>query len=216
MGSKERIERQKVMLRREILDAAMEMFAKEGYTHVSMRKIANKIEYSPTIIYYYFKDKAHLLNCICDDTFAELIKGFEALRPNFSDPLTCLRTGLRVYVDFGLKHPNHYQVAFMACGAGTGRYNFEGSVYEEAFNFIRTAVKECVRQNKVRKLDIEATSQALWVAAHGLTSLLIVDKDFPWINQDKLINYLIDLLIKGMKHSQKHGPQGEEKAKSQR
>jgi len=216
MGSKERIERQKLMLRQEILDAAMEMFAKEGYTSVSMRKIAHKIEYSPTIIYHYFKDKAHLLSCICDDTFAELIKNFESLGPDSGDPLTRLKMGLRVYVDFGLKHPNHYQVAFMACCSETSRYNFEGSVHEEAFNFIRDVVKDCVKQNKFRKLDIETTSQALWASAHGLTSLLIVDKDFPWVKQDKLINYLIDLLIKGMKHSRMYGPQGEEKAGSMR
>jgi AcrR family transcriptional regulator len=213
MGSKERIERRKVMLRQEILDAAMEMFAKDGYTHVSMRKIAYKIEYSPTIIYHYFKDKAHLLTCVCDDIFAELIKRFEALGPDSGDPLARLRMGLHIYIDFGLKHPNHYQVAFMTSLAETTRYDFEGSIHQEAFNFIRSAVKECVRQNKVRKHDVETTSQALWVAVHGLTSMLIVDRDFPWVNQDKLINYLIDLLIKGMKYSYKDSPHGEEKVK---
>jgi AcrR family transcriptional regulator len=201
MGSKERIERQKLLVRQEILDAAREMFVKEGYTHVSMRKIADKIEYSPTIIYHYFKDKADLLNCICDDTFTELRKRFEYIEPNFSDPLLRLRMGLRAYMEFGLKYPNQYLVAFMSCNTEETRRNVEGSVYEGAFAFIRKVVKDCVKQQKIRNLDVEMASQSLWAAAHGLTSLLIVDRKFPWANQDKLMDYLTDLLIEGLKAS---------------
>ena len=51
MGIKERQTRQKEMLRQEILDAARNLFIKDGYENVSMRKIAEKIEYSPTTIY---------------------------------------------------------------------------------------------------------------------------------------------------------------------
>ena len=60
MGVKERREREKESLRQDILDVAREMFATEGYESVSMRKIADKIEYSPTTIYLYFKDKNEL------------------------------------------------------------------------------------------------------------------------------------------------------------
>ena len=56
MGIKERRAREKEQLRRQILSAARELFVNEGYENVSMRKIANKIEYSPTTIYLYFKD----------------------------------------------------------------------------------------------------------------------------------------------------------------
>ena len=57
MGIKERRERQKEHLREEILEAARELFLKEGVENVSMRAIAKRIEYSPTTIYLYFKDK---------------------------------------------------------------------------------------------------------------------------------------------------------------
>ena len=57
MGIKERQVRQKEVLRQDILDAARDLFIEEGYENTSMRKIAERIEYSPTTIYYYFKDK---------------------------------------------------------------------------------------------------------------------------------------------------------------
>ena len=50
MGTKERRAREKEQLRRQIIDAARELFVSEGYANVSMRKIADKIEYSPTVI----------------------------------------------------------------------------------------------------------------------------------------------------------------------
>ena len=72
MGVKERKARQKKFLRQEILDAASELFVKDGFENVSMRRIADKIEYSPTTIYLYFKDKAGLLEQVCQETFARL------------------------------------------------------------------------------------------------------------------------------------------------
>ena len=75
MGTKERRAREKEQLRRQILVAARELFVNEGYESVSMRKkFANKIEYSPTTIYLYFKDKADLLDSVCKETLPEPVK----------------------------------------------------------------------------------------------------------------------------------------------
>jgi AcrR family transcriptional regulator len=50
LGIRERREREKAEIREKILDAARELFVNEGYEAVSMRKIADRIEYSPTAI----------------------------------------------------------------------------------------------------------------------------------------------------------------------
>ena len=115
MGSIERRERQKENLRREILDAAREMFIDEGYEAVSMRKIANRIEYSPTTIYLYFKDKSELFNQLCEETFAQLAQRLENLHRKHSDPLDYLRAGLRCYIDFGLKNPRTARARSARC-----------------------------------------------------------------------------------------------------
>src|SRR5258708_13353009 len=113
MGLQERREREKKELRQEILDAARDLFVREGFENVSMRKIAEKIEYSPTTIYLYFQDKADLLDCICEETFARLIKKQSVLDQTIADPLDRLRKNLRGYIEFGFKPPNHYKVAVM-------------------------------------------------------------------------------------------------------
>src|SRR5215813_4153179 len=113
MGPKHRREREKEALRQDILDAARELFVKEGFENVSMRRIAEKIEYSPTTIYLYFEDKAALFMAICEETFAKLANQMATIAQASDDPVEALRRGCRAYVDFGLKYPNHYRVTFI-------------------------------------------------------------------------------------------------------
>lgn len=201
MGSKERRERAKENLREQIMDAARELFVSEGYESVSMRKIADKIEYSPTTIYLYFKDKTDLLVQLCDETFARLGERLERIRQKQEDPLLALREAARAYVKFGLQHPNHYKIVFITPlqqEVDDERYAFEGSMGERTFNYLRECVSVCVEQKKFRPVDVETTSQALWAAMHGVTSLLVAHTDFPWVSREKLIDHVIDTMIKGL------------------
>src|SRR3974377_818614 len=113
MGVQERRARERQELRQEILAAARDLFVREGFENVSMRKIAEKIEYSPTTIYLYFNDKADLLDCLCEETFARLLRKQNQIAQTVSSPLERLRQGLRGYIEFGLKYPNDYTVTFM-------------------------------------------------------------------------------------------------------
>ncbi len=73
MGVTERRERERVEIRQKILDAARELFATEGYERVTMRRIAEAIEYSPTTIYHHFEDKDDLVNALCEKAFSALL-----------------------------------------------------------------------------------------------------------------------------------------------
>ncbi len=199
-GPKQRREREKEALRQVILDAARELFAKEGYENVSMRRIAEKIEYSPTTIYLYFEDKASLLFAICEETFAKLAKRMATLAKASDDPVESLRRGCRAYVDFGLKYPNHYRITFINhpdLHLGAEHYLRKGSMGLKCYETLRAGVAECIRQKRFRVEDVEAVTQTFWAGGHGITSLLITKPDFPWANKDKLIDLMIDVYIKG-------------------
>src|SRR3974377_491950 len=113
MGVKERKAREKTHLRQEILMAASELFVKEGFENVSMRRIAEKIEYSPTTIYLYFKDKAELLEQGCHGTFERLSAHLKRILEQPGDPTERLKRGLLAYIHFGLENPHHYRATFM-------------------------------------------------------------------------------------------------------
>jgi AcrR family transcriptional regulator len=202
MGIKERREKAKDNLRQEIFDAASELFAKEGVANVSMRKIAEKIEYSPTTIYLYFKDKTTLLHQICEETFAKLAAEVEKIKDTSDDPLEILRGGMRAYIEFGLKHPNHYEVVFITPIDNyidkDFEYTFEDSMGKVAFEKLVESVVRCVEAGVIKNGDVELISQTLWAGMHGLTSLLIGHKDFPFVEQERLIECLIEMMIKGL------------------
>src|ERR687883_454319 len=69
MGIKERHERDREAVRRAILDAARELFVREGYQNVSIRKIAERIEYSPAAIYGYFPSKDDIFFALAEEGF---------------------------------------------------------------------------------------------------------------------------------------------------
>lgn len=200
MGVKARREREKEQLRQVILDAARELFVKEGYEKVSMRNIADKIEYSPTTIYLYFKDKTELLFAICDETFDKLRKKMKALLEGCEDPLVCLRKGCRAYVDFGLKHPNHYKITFInhpELHLGKEHYLRQGSSGMQCYDSMRVAVQRCIDRNLFKETDADAVSQALWANNHGITALLITKPNFSWVQKDRLIDLTINAAIDG-------------------
>jgi AcrR family transcriptional regulator len=201
MGSKERREREKESLRQEILDAARELFAEQGYESVSMRKIAERIEYSPTTIYLYFNDKDELLFSLCQETFSKLVKYIETISDAQSGPVEKLKMGLRAYVDFGLQYPNHYKVTFMQSLRPETRkpYDLEDSMGQRAFDRLCYLVHDCVQEGHFAEHDTMLISHSLWASAHGITSLLISKPLYPWPDREKLIALTIDSAVNGFK-----------------
>ncbi len=181
------------------MDAAREMFVAEGYANVSMRKIADKIGYSPTTIYLYFKDKTDLVHQICEQTFARLAQNIKAIQQLSDNPMEKLRSGLREYIHFGLKHPSQYEIVFITPLPINFETSFEESNGAIAFGTMREVVAECVSANLLKNNDIELLSQTFWAGIHGVTSLLIQHSGFPFVEREKLIDGMIDTLITGTK-----------------
>ena len=181
-------------LRKVILDAAREIFVRAGYENFSMRKLAEKIEYSPGSVYLHFKSKEELFECLVDESFACLLKTLMDLRngQEGQDPAEELKKGLRAYVDFGLRNRNDYRFAFMLRPPVEKRpYKVHG-----AFEALRYMVRRCVEEKRFRAVDVETTAQALWTSVHGITSLLIQRRPtFPWVPKKKLIAQVISTAV---------------------
>lgn len=202
MGVTERRSRHRLALRHQILNAAREVFVREGYESVSMRKIAERIKYSPTTIYLYFRDKADLLHCLTEETFGRLAEIMERITRDTPDVLERLRKGLRAYVDFGLSHPSDYRVAFMLDygKSYTSPIRDPHSAAARAYGTFTAAVQACIEQGRFRPIDVETASQVLWAPLHGVTSLLISEPDFPWIDRERLITMVIDSALRGFQN----------------
>ena len=111
MGLKERQERDREAVSRAILDAARDLFVAEGYQNVSMRKIAERIEYSPAAIYGYFPSKDDIFFALAEEGFRLLIGQTSLERPPAGgqvDPLYCIRQALMRVYEFSKSHPEYF------------------------------------------------------------------------------------------------------------
>jgi AcrR family transcriptional regulator len=202
MGVAERKAREKEELKQQILDAARELFVREGYESVSMRKIAAKIEYSPGSIYTYFKDKDEILDCLCEETFLKLhLEKLAKVSQMKGGALEVLKKGMETYIRFGLEHPDHYVVTFVLKAAPYEQPGNRGTRKAQAgqkcFDDMRNAVRRCIEEGKIKNADLEETSQALWAGIHGLTALLITQPGFPFVEREKLIKRTVEILVRG-------------------
>ena len=116
MGIKERQERDREAVHRAILDAARELFVTEGYRNVSIRKIAEKIEYSPAAIYGYFASKDDIFYALAEEGF-RLLHGSngDAFNAQLAglEPLERIRTILLRLYEFSRQQPQYFELMFL-------------------------------------------------------------------------------------------------------
>src|SRR6058998_1532911 len=116
MGIKERQERDREAVRRAILDAARDLFVNEGYQNVSIRKIAERIEYSPAAIYSYFPSKDDIFFALAEEGFRLL--GDPGAAPALTElnalaPLERLRVIFGRLYQFSRQHPQYFALMFV-------------------------------------------------------------------------------------------------------
>jgi AcrR family transcriptional regulator len=207
MGIKERRSREKEYLRQEILDAARQLFLRNGYENVSMREIAAKIDYSPTTIYLYFRNKIELFHCLCEEAFGKLEQELKSIvgRPQegtavATDPVGSLRKGAGAYIRFGLNYPHHYRLLFLTPHpeGEDSEFQYKGSAGERSFQFLLGLISLGIEQGKFRKSDPMMLAQACWAVMHGITSLLITQNDFPWVEREAVIQGVVETLMRGI------------------
>jgi AcrR family transcriptional regulator len=206
MGVQERRERERLETREKILEAARELFITEGYDGVSMRKVAEKIEYSPTALYVHFADKEQLFLELCHSDFRRLAESFTKLA-HTPDPIERIRQIGQAYISFGLQNPNHYRMMFMTahpCVPDPGLLG-KGNPEEDAYAFLRQTVSEAIAAGALRPelQDPDLVAQTLWAGVHGVVSLQIAKGEDDWVPwcgfQDRatlMIGRLLDGLLK--------------------
>ncbi|HZJ53623.1 MAG TPA: TetR/AcrR family transcriptional regulator, partial [Myxococcaceae bacterium] len=112
MGTAQRRAREKSEIRRRILDAARDIVKREGFGALTVRKIADAIEYAPGTLYLYFENRDAIARELSFDGFRKLLDAF-APAMRIADPLSRLEATGRAYVGFGMEHPETYRLIFM-------------------------------------------------------------------------------------------------------
>ncbi len=193
-----RKERQKEELKVKILTAAKELFMLKGFEDTSIRNIAEKIEYSPTTIYLYFKDKDDIFYALHMEGFALLNQYFRPLG-HVEDPFERLKAISKAYINFAMENGEFYDLMFII-RSPMKSLSKDDSNWEEgtrAFGFVLNTISECISKGYFKGMNPEVLAFTVWSMVHGIASLEIRNRCsvVSELNQIDLAKKAGDLVI---------------------
>ncbi len=204
VGVKERRERERTATRQRILDAARELLVEGGWDALTMRALAERIEYSPTAIYVHFADKEALLTelSVCD--FHQFTQHLAAALPPDARPLDRLRFLGRAYVAFAQEHPTTYRHLFLTDREITEEAQARKPP-EDAYDVLLATVGACVAAGELHAGWSDRphhVAQALWGGLHGLVALhMTMPKrtHLPLVPLPEQADVMMDALVAGFR-----------------
>lgn len=205
MGVKERQEREREAVSRAILDAARELFVAEGYSNVSIRKIAEKIEYSPAAIYSYFPSKDDIFLALTEEGFRLLFGKGEEMMPA-GTRIESIRQGFWHLYEFSKAHPEYFALMFVdrsvpRISRDWQRFGFVREMKKKMADRIREAVEA---GDFPAGTDSDAVFRILAAAIHGVAVWRLCDRMAPGEDADALARDTLDAALTGLQAGIRH------------
>ena len=203
MGIVERKARQKADLRARILEASRAIVLADGFAGLTMRKIAQAIEYSPGTIYLHFAGRDEIARDLCIAGFRDLVA---ALTPvaGLPEPRARLEALAAAYVRFGLEQPETYRLIFMEDPT------IVKAIYErpdaggpddpgvQAYGLLTGGFHELQAAGRLKPdADAMVLTDVLWTTLHGVVSLKLTCPGFPATPTETLVPVLLKTLFDG-------------------
>jgi AcrR family transcriptional regulator len=203
VGVKERQEREREATARAILDAARELFVAEGYNHVSIRKIAEKIEYSPAAIYSYFPSKDDIFLALAEEGFRLLFTSAECARreqPHHA-PIDCIRSAFLNVYEFSKNHPEYHALMFLdrsvpRISQDWQRFGFVREMRLQLTDLIRQAIDA---GDFPADCNPEVVFRVLMVSIQGVAAMRLCDRLMPGEDADGLARTTLEAAMTGLR-----------------
>jgi AcrR family transcriptional regulator len=203
LGVKERQEREREAVSRAILDAARELFVTHGYHEVSIRKIADRIEYSPAAIYGYFPSKDDIFFALAEEGFRLLFSYGDSSEccDKDEDPGDTLRRMFWRYYEFSKEHPEYFALMFLDRSVPRirdhwDRFGFVGQMKHDMVSRIQQAIDAGAAPADT---PAHTVFRLLLTAAHGAAALRLCDRLAPGEDGDALARASIDAALLGLR-----------------
>jgi AcrR family transcriptional regulator len=182
--------------RERLCDAAMRMFAEEGYEAVTLRGLAEKLGCSHATPYRYFADKREIFAAVCALGFDRFADALERAARGVADPEQRLRAIGRAYFKFAMSEPHAYRIMFELrepVGAPHPHYK----VKEMRSWQVQLQAVELAVQAGVLAGDPDLVAHQMWAGIHGLVSLHLAGKLELGKSARALFEPLVDMMIDG-------------------
>ena len=199
MGIKERQDRERHAVRHSILDAARDLFVSEGYRNVSIRKIAERIEYSPAAIYSYFPSKDDIFFALSEEGFRRLNAKVCGV-PSSDDPITELRASWWAYYEFSKEHREFFELMFVDRSVPQITEQWSGlALVHEMLAVAAARIQRCIDAHIFpAHTNAEVAMHLLWGALTGPAVIGSGCRLAPGEDPDALARDVLELVIAGL------------------
>lgn len=193
MGITERKQRHKEEVRESIIRAAWQIVQEEGWQALSIRKIADAIEYSIPVIYSHFENKDAILLEFTKQGFRKLNVELTQARDGEKSPAGQLEKMAQAYLDFAFRNKEYYQLMY---GLGMPTCETVRQVVElgQFSELVQGSIKALISAgNKTGQVDAFLKYHTFWSLLHGLVSINLVNRACP----DEMQNLVLQDAVKG-------------------
>lgn len=200
MGIAERKIRQKEEFRTSILEAAWLQVLTDGWQSLSIRKIADAIEYSIPVIYNHFENKEAILLEFTKEGFQKLADALQFVKDQHTDPSAQLEAIAHAYWDFAFENKEYYQLMF---GLGIPACDRVKQVAEmKTMTMVMiTTIQEAIAGSKNSDADYFLKYHTYFSILHGLVSIQMIEKaekpgpEKKMILQDAISGFITALVV---------------------
>jgi AcrR family transcriptional regulator len=196
----ERRTRRRLALRESIVEAAHAILREEGLGALTMRRIAEKVDYAPASLYAHFENREALLTELCRQGMSSLRIALEESTIGVRDPRARLGALASAYVRFAVARPETFRLMFMEDGALTKQI-FEAVGDDDgvrALGFIGSAFAELRASGAIRKsANLPRLTDLMWTFVHGIATLRLGCPTMPGTPDAELIATGIATIVEG-------------------
>ena len=202
MSKEKRQEQEQVAMRQLILTTASELVAENGIDKLSIRKIADRMDYSAGIIYHYFAGKEDIVEQLLRQGYQEIIIRLTSSSQLSQEQIPAedrfrhsLSAFIRMGIDEGAQYRNVMLNESAAVLSHTAVLHKGASQERNAIGMLCTILREMGGDSSRNGEEIELTAQVIWSAAFGLVMRLTVEKNLPNEQREALIARHVEAML---------------------
>lgn len=189
-------------VRNTILEVARSIISQEGVQGLSIRKITSELDYSPAIVYHYFKNKSEIIESIVSEGYGRIIAAARAVKINDTHPEKELKEMFTNYMRAALDSPEEYKAIMLNPDPSILKRTalLERGISEKSptMQLLGSNIQRGIDAGKYQACDPELTAQIIWTSTFGLLIKLMLESEVSSDQVERLIERHLEVVLNGI------------------
>ena len=187
-----------ISLRERILETSRKFLFSDGYSSLSMRKIAKEIGVSATSIYLYFENKDHLIHTLIEESVEELSTSIEQSVEGVEDTIKRFEAIIWSYIRFAQHNPEKYQIIYIVHSDRMARYPKEKfRKARRGYALLESVIMDGIKEGLMELDKPMIAAYTIWAQLHGVVSVVFNQRLDSRIDRDEFIEESVEQIMQG-------------------